>query len=166
MEEIGNVEYVMLTNAICNDSAGTAGSSTFTWKMPYIKPQESPIMYIQACQIYLDCVSNTQAPPYPYHLRLKSTLAENYYCNDSQNPIVSFLVYDGIVGHSVNPNNNPILQISTKESYLTFEIVANLSNLTLTMPANGSLNIMLKIIRPKQMEMTKNNIATYARMLP
>jgi hypothetical protein len=166
MEEIGNVEYVMLSNTTCNDGSGANSASTLTWRFPYIKPQESPLMYIQAVQVYYDAGAAAVNTSTPMQLRLTSSLSENYYANDKQSPIFSLLVRDQISGHWINPNNNPILQVSTKMSYITFQVELQSDNSTFTADDNATINILLKIIRPKQMEMTKNNVATYARMLP
>lgn len=166
MEEIGNVEYVMLSNAACNNGAGADSASTLTWTFPYIKPQESPIMYIQAVQVYYDAGAGAVNSSTPMQLRLTSSLSENYYANDKQFPIFSLLVRDALTGHWINPENNPILQVSTKISYITFQVELQADNSTFTADDNATINILMKIIRPKQMEMTKNNVATYARMLP
>lgn len=169
MEEVGNVEYVMLSDTLCNDGAGIVGTTTFTWRIPYIKPQESPLMYIQPVQIYYDSgtvqAGNTNTSV-PCQLRLVSSIADNYYANDKQFPIFSMLVRDALPGHWCNPNNNPILEFSTKSTYISFQIESQTDNAPMTPYTASSLNILFKIIRPKQMEMSKNNVATYARMLP
>ena len=169
MEEVGNVEYVMLSDTLCNSGTGVVGTTTFTWKMPYIKPQESPLMYIQPVQVYFDSgtlgVGNVNTST-PMQVRVVSNIADNYYADDKQFPIFTLLVRDALPGHWANPNNNPILEFSTKSTYISFQIETQTDNVPITPTAGSSLNILLKIIRPKQMDMTKNNIASYVRALP
>lgn len=166
MEEVGNVEYVMLSNVGCNGGAGADLVSSLSWVMPYIKPQESPIMYIQAVQVYYDSGAGSLNASTPLQLRFMSNIADNYYAQDNQYPIFSILVRDALTGHWVNPNNNPILQVSTKLSTITFRLETQAECQPFVSDDNATISILLKIIRPKQMDMTKNNVATYARMLP
>jgi len=164
MDEVGNVEYVMLSNKQCNSGAGANGASNLTWKFPYIKPQESPIMYIQAVQVHFyagDAAGSTT----PFQVRLVSTLAENYYADDKQFPIFSLLISDAAADNFKNPENNPLLQVSTINSYITFNIETQLDNVVVTNAADATISILLKIVRPKQMMLTENNIATYAKRL-
>ena len=164
--DLGNVEYVYLDNTACANLTGAGGLSSFTWVMPYIKPQESPIMFIQVAQAYVDHSAGAGAPT-PQHLEYVNIFGQNLYCASGDSTfLASIMERDALAGHWKASPESPMIQVPTTLSQITFTLNNNQTGDALALGANGSLSILLKIVRPKQMDITKNTVASFAQRLP
>lgn len=173
--DLGNVEYIYLDNTICNvqangiaDGAESDVATEYTWNLPYIKPQESPIMYIQVCQAYMHYSGvGMTGEAAPQHLEYTNIYGQNFYCaKDDSTFLACMLQQDTDVGHWKALGDAPMIQVPTTLSKISFAVVNNRTGNSTVIGDTGSLSILLKVVRPKQMEITKNTVASFAQRLP
>lgn len=168
--DLGNVEYLYLDNSTCNNGTGGAGASSFTWVMPYITPRESPIMFIQATQVLIDYTGNGKVGNADIQqLRYTNIFGQNYYTTNSAR-VASMLEITstpaGAEDHYKSLPESPMVQVPTSLSELSFTINNCKNGVVHTLGDNGSICILLKIVRPKQMEIMNNTLASYVRTMP
>lgn len=174
--DLGNVEYIYLDNTMCNPNAdGTAANGAqsniaieYLWNLPYIKPQESPIMYIQVCQAYIHYGgASIVGQAAPQHIEYTSIFGQNMYPALGDSSVLAcILQQDTDVGHWKSLNDAPMIQVPTNLSKIKFSVINNRTGASTVIGETGSFSILLKIVRPKQMEITKNTIASFAQRLP
>jgi len=169
--DLGNVEYVYLRNTDCNNGAGADGASSFTWALPYINPKEAPYMFIQVVQAYADYGTGATTPAVgtasPQHLRFTNVRGFNAYATDDGNSVqlASIMERDTLAGHWMAKYDAPMIQVPSNLSQISFTLNLNLNGSLATISDNGSLDILLKIVRPKRDAITANTLASYVRTL-
>lgn len=155
--DLGNVEYVYLQNTFCNGGNGGDGQSLFTWTIPYMNPRQAPYMYIQVVQLYVDHDDGTGAAV-PQHLRFIGVNGLNSY-SESGVQLAGILERDTLAAHWKIQSESPMIQVPTNLNSISFEIHNNINGQILTLGTDGCLDILLKIVRPKQEMITQNIMA-------
>lgn len=161
--DLGNVEYLCLRNIDCNNGNGGDLASSFTWNMPFITPREAPYMFIQVVQLYVDHDDGTGAAQ-PQHLRFTSVNGINNYSTGSSQ-LATLMERDAPAGHWSAQTDAPMIQVPSNINQLSFTINRNLNGDTITLGTNGSIDILLKIVRPKQEVIMQNTLASYVRTI-
>jgi hypothetical protein len=162
--DLGNVEYIYLRNADCNNGTGGELADTFNWDLPYMNATQEPIMFIQVVQVYIDHDDGAYAGT-PQHLRLVSPMPnQGYYAtNGNGTTLATLLQRDALAGHWDNIAEAPILQLPSSTRSLKFTLNSNRgTNPLLVLGTNSCLDILLKVIRPKQGELTNQIMQTFA----
>lgn len=162
--ELGNVQYIYLRNADCNNGTGADLADTFNWDLPYMKPSQSPIMYIQVVQAYLDHDDGASAG-IPQHLRLISPMPNDCYYSTNGNgtTLATILERDDPAAHWKNMSEGPVIQIPSSTRSIKFTLNSNRgANPLLTLGTNSCVDILLKVVIPKQLELTNQMMQTYA----
>lgn len=165
--DLGNVEYVYLDNTRCNNGSGAADASLFTWDMPYINPNQSPIMFLQISQVLIDYTGTGKiGNADQQHLRYANVFGQNFY-----GPIYLAAMLEltatpaGAEDHYKNMTECPMVQVPTSLSTISFTINNANTGDPHTIGASGSVSILLKIVRPHQGIITKNimsaNVKTF-----
>lgn len=167
--DLGNVEYLFLDNASCNNGVGGAGANSFTWNLPYITPREAPIMFIQVAQVLVDYTGNGKVGNTDIqHLRYTNIYGQNYYTTSNAR-VASMLEITstpaGAEDHYKSLPESPMVQVPTSLSQLSFTINNSLNGNVHTLGDNGSISILLKIVRPKQDAIMQNTLASYVRTI-
>lgn len=155
--DLGNVDYVYLQNTFCNSGNGGDLQSLFTWTIPYMNPKQAPYMYIQVVQLYVDHDDGTGAAQ-PQHLRFIGANGLNSY-SESGVQLAGLMERDAPAGHWSIQGDAPMIQVPTNINSISFEIHRNLNGQVITLGTDGSIDILLKIVRPKQEMITQNIMA-------
>jgi len=166
--ELGNVEYVYLRSPDCNNGIGASSDVyiPFVWNFPYINPKEAPYMFIQVVQAYIHYAgTGANATTDPQHLQYVGLNGLNYYSSGSEQ-LATFLDRDDTGGHWTAMPESPIIQVPSNISTLQFALVQNKTRELGTLGLDGSIEIVLKIVRPKRDIITSNTLASYVRTLP
>lgn len=162
--DLGNVQYVYLSNLDCNDGNGADGSDTFKWNIPYMPPREAPYMFIQVAQLYVDHDDGAGVTQ-PQHLRFVSVNGLNNYATGSYQ-LASLMERDDLAGHWTAQSDSPMIQVPSNINQLSFTLNRNLNGNAITLGTNGTIDILLKIVRPKQDVIMQNTLASYVRTIP
>ena len=168
--DLGNVEYLYLKDVDCNVVNGLAEggglNNSFTWVMPYITPREAPYMFIQVIQLYVDHDDGTGAAQ-PQHLRFTSVNGINNYSttNTQLAQLATLMERDAPAGHWSAQTDAPMIQVPSNINQLSFTINRNLNGQVITLGTNGTIDILLKIVRPKQDAIMQNTLASYVRTI-
>jgi len=162
--DLGNVEYMYFRDIECNDGDGGHNQSVFSWNMPYTMPKESPFMYIQVVQLYVDH-SNGAGITVPQHLCYNGIFGLNSY-NSGGEQLATLMERDQLGGHWTGQSDAPMIQVPTNINKISFRIIDNITSDPFTLGDAGTIDILLKIVRPKQMDITKNTVASFAQRLP
>jgi len=162
--DLGNVEYVYLENISCNGGDGGADVSQFVWTLPNMKPNQAPYMFIQVAQLYVDHTDGAGTGQ-PQHLRLINLHGLNSYSTSGSTELAGLMERDALGGHWNIQSDAPMLQVPTSINQLTFTVNQNLNGDPITLGANASISVLLKIVRPHQNVVTKNimlaNVKTF-----
>lgn len=166
--DLGNVQYIHLRDIDCNNANGGATQSSFTWNIPYMNPREAPYMFIQVAQLYIDH-DNGAGIAQPQHLRFSSIAGANCYSTsteaDSPSQLAALMERDDLAGHWTAQSDSPMIQVPSNINQLSFTINRNLTGAVITLGAVGTIDILLKIVRPKQEAITQNTLASYVRTI-
>lgn len=162
--DLGNVEYLYLRNVDCNNGNGGQIAESFTWTMPYITPKEAPYMFIQVVQLYVDHKLGNGAAE-PHHLRFTSVNGLNNYSTGSSQ-LATLMERDAPGGHWLNKPEAPMIQVPSNINQLSFSLNRNFNGDLIEIGENGCIDMVLKIVRPKQQEITNNTLASYVRTMP
>lgn len=161
--DLGNVEYLYLSNIQCNNS-GADNSDIFQWDMPYIPPRQAPYMFIQVAQLYVDHDDGAGIAQ-PQHLRFVSVNGLNNYSTGSYQ-LACLMERDDLAGHWTAQSDAPMIQVPSNINQLNFTLNRNLNGNAITLGANGTMDIVIKIVRPKQDVIMQNTLASYVRTIP
>jgi hypothetical protein len=168
--DLGNVEYLYLRNIDCNGvSATAAGASSFSWNLPYINPKEAPYMFIQVVQAYADYGTGAVTPAVgtaaPQRLMYSNINGLNSYATGG-GQLASIMERDTLAGHWMTKYDAPMIQVPSNLTQIRFTLNINADGSLATISNDGSLDILLKIVRPKREAVTANTLASYVRTLP
>jgi len=155
--DLGNVEYLFLRNEECNNGEGANNSSSFSWQLPYINPREAPYIFIQVIQTYIDH-GNGATPAVPSHLVFTTVNGINHYSTGGYQ-LATLMQRDAIAGHWINIPDSPMIQVPTNINQLNFTLLSNATVQPLTLGDIGTVDILIKIVRPQQGVITKNTMA-------
>lgn len=168
--DLGNVEYLYLKDVDCNVVNGLAEggglSNYFTWNIPYMPPREAPYMFIQVVQLYVDHDDGAGIAQ-PQHLRFANINGINNYSttNTQLAQLASLMERDDLAGHWTAQTDAPMIQVPTNINQLSFTLNRNLNGNAITLGTAGTIDILLKIVRPKQDVIMQNTLASYVRTL-
>lgn len=162
--ELGNTQFIYLRNADCNNGTGGDLADTFNWDLPYMNSTQEPIMFIQVVQAYLDHDDGANLAE-PQHLRLVNPMPNDgyYSTNGNGTTLATLLERDTLAGHWKAQSEAPVLQIPSSTRTLKFTLNSNSrTNALIALGTNGCIDILLKLIRPKQGELTNQIMQTFA----
>ena len=167
---LGNVEYLYLRNIDCNNSVGADDATEFVWNLPYIQQHTAPIMYIEIVQLYLDYGAGATADAnkvLPQVLTLENYMGQNFYSTGGNSTqIASFIVRDALGGHWFSQQDSPMIQVPSNLRQLKFYLHHTVNWNQLQVGNDASLDILIKISRPKQMELTDNMVKAFVPTIP
>jgi hypothetical protein len=161
--DLGNVEYVYLRSVDCNNGNGAVLTSSFLWNLPYMNPKEAPYMFIQVVQVYIDHDDGTSAAV-PQHLMLTNVNGLNFHTTGG-GQLATLLERDAPAGHWTEKGDAPMIQVPSNLTQIGFSLNENLNQNALVLGTDGSVEIVLKIVRPKRDAITSNTLASYVRTI-
>lgn len=161
--DLGNVQYVYLSNLDCNNGDTGADSEVFQWTLPFINQKEAPYMFIQVVQAYIDH-DDGGGIGQPQHLRFTSVNGLNNYATGSYQ-LASLMERDDLAGHWTSQSDSPMIQVPSNINQLSFTLNRNYNGNPITLGANGMIDLVIKIVRPKQEAITQNTLASYVRTI-
>ena len=132
--------------------------------MPYMPPREAPYMFIQVAQVYVDHAAAGAGLQEPQHLAFTSINGLNSYSTGSSQ-LACVLMRDALAQHWTNMPESPMIQVPSNINSLSFTINSNLDGDPYALGAGGCIDIVLKIVRPKQDVIMQNTLASYVRTL-
>lgn len=156
--DLGNVEYLYLQNVNCNNNIGGGLASQFTWQLPYMDSKQSPYMFIQVVQLYVDHNDGASAAV-PQHLRFVNMHGNNTYSTSLSSTLAGLMERDAPAGHWSIQGDGPMMQVPTNINQLIFTVNQNLNGNPITLGTNSCIDILIKIVRPHQGVITKNTMA-------
>lgn len=160
--ELGNVEYIYLRNVDCNGGTGGDLADVFQWDFPRsINPRQAPYMFIQVVQLYVDHDDGAGIAQ-PQHLSYTTLNGVNAYSSGSSS-LASLMERDDLAGHWTAQGDAPMIQVPSSVSNLNFTLNRNLNGNAITLGTSGSIDIVLKIVWPKQNEITNNTLSSFVR---
>lgn len=161
--DLGLFRYVYLQNVNCNNDAGGDATSSFSWNMPYIPPSQGPIMFMQVVQLYVDHDDGAGAG-YPQHLRYTNINGYNSY-STGNSQLAGLMQRDTLAAHWTIQPEAPLIQVPTNITQAAFTINRNTTGAVITLGTNGCIDIVLKLIYPKQGLLTNDIMAANVRTL-
>lgn len=156
--ELGNVDYLYLQNINCNNGAGGVLTNQFSWQLPYIDAKQAPYMFIQVVQLYVDHDDGAGGAQ-PQHLRFINLHGNNTYATSGSSELAGLMERDTPANHWSIQGDSPMIQVPTNLNQLIFTINRNLTGDSITLGQAGSIDILVKIVRPQQGILTKNIMA-------
>lgn len=162
--ELGNVEYIFLRDLDCNGGATGAGTGTFVWRLPTLPPRESSSMYIQISQAMVHYAgTGATGNAEPQYLVYNNMYSDNLYSTNNSQMLACMLERDTATGHYKPQTEPPVIRVPSNLTQISFSVynggVDEINNTGLT----GSVNILLKIIRPQHNVVSSNLIKSYVQ---